>query len=225
MAEPQIENGYTRIANELMEALMKTNFNPYQIRILWAIWRITWGWHKKEDWISNHQLVDMTGIHKAHVSRTISQLITRKIVTKSGNKIAFNKDYQQWRELPKLVTLPKQATKVTRSGNKVTSSGGHKRRIKKEIIYSSEFDLFYTSYPRREAKQKAFKVWESIDMQKGLFEAILQALERQKKYRDQRQRTKQWNPEWPLPATWLNGRRWEDEVPEINTQEERRLAY
>lgn len=224
MANPQLEDGYTRIANELMEALMRTNLNAYQSRILWAIWRITYGFHKIADWIANRQLVDMTGIHKAHVSRTISHLIKRKIVTRSGNKIAFNKDYQQWRELPRLVTLPRQAAKVTKSGNKVTRSGGHKR-IKKEIIYSSEFDLFYTSYPRHEAKQKAFKVWESIDMQNGVFQTILQALERQKKYREYRQRAKQWNPEWPLPATWLNGHRWEDEVPEINTQEEWRLAY
>lgn len=116
MANPQIEDGFTRIANEIIEALMRTNLHPYESRILWAIWRITYGYHKKADWILNKQLVNMTGIHKAHVSNTISKLTTRKIVTRSGNKIAFNKDYQQWRELPKQVT-------VTRSGNSVTNSG------------------------------------------------------------------------------------------------------
>ena len=69
----------------------------------------------RQDWISNSQLVEMTGLRKQHVSRAVRELIQRNIVAKSGNKFAFNKDYTQWRELPKQVT-------VTNSGYKVTST-------------------------------------------------------------------------------------------------------
>jgi len=135
MASPQVEDGYTRIANEIIDALMRINLSPYQSRILWAIWRTTYGFQKKQDWISNGQLVEMTGIKKSHVSRTMRELRERHIVTSSGNKIAFNKDYQQWRELPKLVTVTSRGNKVTSTGkivtnlgNIVTSTGEHKRK-------------------------------------------------------------------------------------------------
>jgi len=102
---------------------MRTNLSSYQWRILIAVWRKTYGWKKKEDWISVSQLEEMTGIRKSHVSRTKKELIARNIlVTNSGNKIGFNKDYQAWRELPNQVT----SKKVTNSGSKVTSLGTKK---------------------------------------------------------------------------------------------------
>lgn len=131
MASPQLDIGHTKISNVIMGALMRTNLSAYQSRILWAIFRKTYGWHKKEDWISNSQLVKMTGIAKSHVSRTVGQLIDRNIVTKSGNKFSLNESYTQWRELPKRVT-------VTNSGNKVTCTGEHKRILYKRNTYSSE---------------------------------------------------------------------------------------
>ncbi len=117
MANPQKENGYIPIASEIADALMKTQLNGYQSRILWAIWRKTYGYNKSEDWISNSQLVTMTGLHKAHICRAIKQLLARKIVTKNGNKIKFSKDYSQWCELPKMVTVTKNGNTVANSGN------------------------------------------------------------------------------------------------------------
>ncbi len=153
MASPQIENGFTRFANEILEALMRTNLSSYQTRVLWAIWRETYGYQKKQGWISNCQLAEMTGIHKAHVSRTCRELIIRNIVTKSGNKIAFNKDYTQWRELPKRVTITNLGNDVTSKGNKITSTGEHKRKKIFKEIYQPFFDSFWSVYPSRNGKK------------------------------------------------------------------------
>jgi phage replication O-like protein O len=132
VASPQLEDGYFRIANEIAEALMRTNLSGYQSRILWAIFRKTYGYGKKEDWISNSQFVELTGLQKGHVSRAVKELRERSIVTKRGNKISFNKDYQQWRELPKGVTthhqLPNEVTPLPKGVSKVTKGGGHKRK-------------------------------------------------------------------------------------------------
>ncbi len=142
-ASPQIENGYTRIANEIIEALMRTNLSAYQGRVLWAIWRETYGYQKKQDWLSNGQLVEMTGLKKSHVSRTVSELITRNIVTKAGNKIAFNKDYTQWRELPKRVTVTPSGNKVTDWGYRSYQSGGtQKKKHIKKVLFSSDAPAF-----------------------------------------------------------------------------------
>src|SRR3990167_928260 len=122
MKTPQLEDCFTRVANEILENLSRINLSSYQSRIVYAIFRKTYGYHKKDDYISISQLVEITGIHKAHVSRTKKELLTRRIVTSSGNKIGFQKDVRLWRELPRQVTNKK----VTSTGPIVTSSGNKK---------------------------------------------------------------------------------------------------
>lgn len=143
MASPQIENGFLKLANEIVEALARTNLSAYQSRVLWVIFRKTYGFGKKEDWISNSQIVELTGLHKAHISRTVRDLADRNIVTKRGNKIGFQKDYQQWRELPKGVTchheLPGGVTPLPKGVTKVTKGGTHnKRYFTKDIERDSQ---------------------------------------------------------------------------------------
>jgi len=52
MANPQPEDGHIDIANEIAEKLARTQLSGTEHKIIWAIWRKTWGWHKKEDRIS-----------------------------------------------------------------------------------------------------------------------------------------------------------------------------
>lgn len=139
MASPQTENGHIDIANELAEALAKTQLNGYESRFLWVLWRKTYGWHKKEDWVADSQIVEMTGLKKQHVWRTKQCLLERNIVTKLGYKISFQKDYTRWKELPKKVTVTKSGNLVTKlgigvtnSGIEVTKNGANKRNYTKE---------------------------------------------------------------------------------------------
>src|SRR3990170_2904203 len=104
---PQIEDGYFKIANLIADEICKINLSSYQTRVLFFIFRKTYGFNKKEDWISVSQIVEATGIHKAHVSRTKKELLLRGLVTSSGNKIAFQKDSRLWKELPHQVTVKK----------------------------------------------------------------------------------------------------------------------
>jgi len=129
---PQLEDGYTKIANEILEKLATINISPYQMRLLMCIFRKTYGWGKTEDWVSVSQFVEATGIGKTHVSRAKKELLLRNIVTSNGNKIAFQKDWRLWRELPKKVTVTSTGNKVTNSSNKVTSTGTYKRNYTKE---------------------------------------------------------------------------------------------
>lgn len=132
MANPQKENSNTGIANEIVEILAKTQLNGYEIRYLWVLWRKTYGWQKKEDFIANSQFVELTGLKKQHIWRTEQRLIQRNIVTKNGNLLAFNKDYDKWIELPKMVTAKKvtnSGTEVTKFGIKVTKNGGHNKTV------------------------------------------------------------------------------------------------
>jgi phage replication O-like protein O len=136
---PQLENGYTKIADEILEALARTKLNTQESRMIYAILRKTYGFNKKDDWISNSQLELITGVHRSHCANTITRLIQRKIVTRIGNKIQFNKMYKAWLELPKQVTkqvmLPKQVQGVTQTGNLLLPKQVHtKDNITKDNI-------------------------------------------------------------------------------------------
>lgn len=73
---------------------------------------------------------------------------------------------------------------------------------------AAAFDRFWEAYPRRQGKEAARKAWAKMRPDAALLEDMLAALERQRA-------SDQWRKDGgrfiPLPATWLNGRRWEDE--------------
>jgi len=142
MANPQKENGYIEIATEIIESLARTYLSSYETQVILAIFRKTYGWQKKEDWITNTQISEITGIASSHVSRTMKKLIKRKIIIKNGKKISFQKDYDIWGRLPKQVInkklpiqdkkLPKQVIKVTQMGQENTQTGIHNRYYTKD---------------------------------------------------------------------------------------------
>jgi len=111
MASPQLEDGHTRLANELLDRLVQLHLSPNQWQILFFVIRKTYGYRKKVDYITNTQIAQSTGIHKAHVSRAMSNLVGRQILTKEGRLIGLQKDYENW------LKLPEQVTKVTQTGN------------------------------------------------------------------------------------------------------------
>ena len=114
MANPQLEDGHTRIANELLDNLVRMHLSPYQWQVVFFVIRKTYGYRKKVDYITNSQIVRGTGIHKAHVSRAMSNLVRRNILIREGKLVGLQKDYEAWLELPELVT------NVTQTGNNST---------------------------------------------------------------------------------------------------------
>ena len=75
-------------------------------------------------------------------------------------------------------------------------------------LVRERFDAFWGEYPRKTGKGDAEKVWMRLKPNEELFNTILGALRAIKE-------TAQWKREGgrfvPLPATWLNGKRWEDD--------------
>lgn len=102
MANPQKEHGYTPIANELLDALIRFRI-PGELRLVFdAIMRKTYGFNKKSDAISLTQFMEMTGLKKPNVFRCLVRLIEHQIVIKIdykmkiGDSYQINKDYQAW---------------------------------------------------------------------------------------------------------------------------------
>lgn len=101
---PQLENGYTRLANEILDALLCAGLTSRQWAVAMAVIRKTYGFNKKSDDIGLSQLHAMTGIDKAHLSRTVRELEALSIVIRAvgthGHNLGLNKRVGQW-GLPK----------------------------------------------------------------------------------------------------------------------------
>lgn len=74
----------------------------------------------------------------------------------------------------------------------------------------SGFEDFWAEYPRHTARKTAIAAWNSLRPSEALKREILTAVRVQS-------RSEQWTRDKgrfvPYAATWLNGRRWEDEQP------------
>jgi len=179
MASPQLEDGHTRIANELMEQLMKLYLAPNQWQVLVCIIRKTYGFHKKIDYITNTQICEGTGLGKSTVSRAVTILKQREIITRNGKHIGLQKDWEQWQK------LAEQATKVSSLDN---LSGDEKLAIPQPEL----------AIPQPELAEQATKVSSPLDTQKedtiqkkldkrkyGEFQNVLLTDEQYQKLKDQ----------------------------------------
>lgn len=123
-----LDDGFTRIANELLEAVMHAGLSQHQLLVFMAVMRKTYGFNKKADWVSNEQLSELTGILPHKCSAAKSVMVKRGILTQTGRVIGINKTVSEWSSLPvkgtekkpylKKVTLPESGKKsLPESGN------------------------------------------------------------------------------------------------------------
>ena len=94
--------------------------------------------------------------------------------------------------------------------DKVEDKDNEKRALTRSQRPSAEddraFEKFWLVYPRHEGKQAARKAFDRLKVDDAMLGVMVNAITRQRG-------SDQWSdPRYiPYPATWLNGRRWEDE--------------
>ncbi|SDI28417.1 phage replication protein O [Vreelandella titanicae] len=95
----QVEDGYTRTANAIVEAFMRAPLTSREARVIRVIERMTYGWNKPEDWIAASVISDMTGMPEGKCSETLNNLIRKKVVTRNGggrSPVRINKEVSEW---------------------------------------------------------------------------------------------------------------------------------
>lgn len=73
---------------------------------------------------------------------------------------------------------------------------------------ADDFSVFWMAYPKKQDKQNAMKAWKKLNPDAETQRKMILAIHAQRA-----------SPQWqkdggqfiPLPSTWLNGRRWEDQ--------------
>ena len=135
MANPRIENGYVRIANELLEAICRLDVSGSEMRILLYIIRRTYGFNKDYAEIPLSEISTAVGMRREHIQKMLKRLSTKNIIdlrTNSGTKpqtISIVKNYEKWDvELCASCLLHKTATvepTVVQNGNSSVVQNGN----------------------------------------------------------------------------------------------------
>ncbi|MCK9601602.1 MAG: replication protein [Sphaerochaeta sp.] len=126
MANPQKEDGYTAIANEIMEALCRHRIPGEDRQVLDVIFRKTYGFNKIEDYISLSQFVEMTGMKKPNIIRSLKSLLSKRIIIiqmDNGFRKVYriNKDFDKWERYPNRSLLSKRIIGVIQKDNPALS--------------------------------------------------------------------------------------------------------
>lgn len=188
-----IERGLYR---ELLDECWVEGFIPNDISILAEICGcpndvMANAWQVLE---SCFELVDDKYINKKMESMRTEKDTERLIKSLNGKKGGDSKS---------LKSKPKKASakQVLASAKQVLAPPNIEEKRREE--YTGAFESFWKQYPRHENKSGAMKSWNKVDVELNV---ILKAIEQQKK-------SKQWKDGvYPHASTWLNQRRWEDEI-------------
>lgn len=177
----QLENGYTRIANEILEVIPTIGLNGTQHNILWIVFRYTYGFQRKQKVLSLSFIAKATNSHKVVIQREVKRLIDMNILIEvsgptfnKGRTIAFNKDYESW-ELTNKLTLNRSETVnqndeltvnqlVSETVNQLVNQERKKENIKEMAIDISSSPSVSTKKPYEDYFAK---VWEAYHNKKG----------------------------------------------------------
>lgn len=99
VVKADIENGYDRLAHTLTNTLMVNDakLSAREMQVVFAIISKTYRFQKKEDWIANAQICELTKLSKGHVSNLMKSLMSKKVITKNGRNIGINNKVSEWK--------------------------------------------------------------------------------------------------------------------------------
>ncbi|MBP7561426.1 MAG: replication protein [Armatimonadetes bacterium] len=154
----QVENGYTEIANELIEALAQTSLRSTEWQVVIYLIRTTYGWHKKYAKLSVHEVALGTNLRDEMAARAIRQLRARNIITAVGDDhhpktYSVQKDYEKWQGDYSQVTTGKSLPNSSHYRKVTTSESGKSLPNGSQSDYQTVVPLPY-SKERKEKKER-----------------------------------------------------------------------
>lgn len=117
---PQLERGYTRVAQELLEAILLYPFTGGELKLVFAVMRSTYGWGRKEAVLYISELSNMTGLSPRHTKRLLQRLardrvLNKKAISRVRVVMGLNKHFSTWRlrRIPKGAGVPRAGREVS----------------------------------------------------------------------------------------------------------------
>ncbi|MFA9488776.1 MULTISPECIES: replication protein [unclassified Mannheimia] len=172
-----VDDGYTAIPNELLDAILEFDFSNAQRKVVFAVLRKTLSWHKEMDWICNEQLAEIANLPDiSKASRTKNELLRMRVLVQDGKKIGVNLVISEWKneivQNDKIVQNNKQnCTKRQKFLYETTTT---KETITKEKINNEFTNVNSVQQPETSLPKKTKS--EPVDYQ-GVMEEFNRAVE------------------------------------------------
>ena len=170
MANPQKENGFVPIANEIVDALCRTRLSSAETQILFVVLRKTYGWKKPDDHISLSQFQQLTNLTRRGVCKAVSSLVNRRILgreqkgTSSSTKYWFIKNYDKWTAREQIGTSEQLFPRTREQtgiqlGNKLAPTiDTIQKTLKYTIVH---FESLWLKYPNKLGKKAALRHYKA----------------------------------------------------------------
>ena len=242
----ELEDGYAKLSNMLLEAYAGADLTKRQFKVLLAILRKTYGWNKAMDRISDSQIAEIAKLPVKRCNETKLQLVRMGLIKQQGGMFGPNKNINEW-------CIPQNEGISLKTGDKTSlklrESYPSKQGDTKDTIQKKEIQDKNTMPEQVQAKQK--KSPDQHEETDQAFEDIFWCAGMHKTgkknaksaFRTQftlwRKETKgsagefakfladdiklrlgvQFGFDKLHPSTYLNGQRWNDEKPVTATQQ------
>lgn len=158
MTSPQLEDGYTRISNDLVVALCRFRIPGEVMQIVLSVIRFTYGWNKKTEHIPLLKFHLSTGMKKPSIVRAVKKALEHRIIYISANgEHGFMKDFAQWKPFTKELIV---STYVNTPFTKKLTNGVPFNVVKdtKDIKTSVfDFEALWSKYPEKDGKKDALR--------------------------------------------------------------------
>lgn len=247
----ELEDGYAKLSNMLLEAYAGADLTKRQFKVLLAILRKTYGWNKAMDRISDSQIAEIAKLPVKRCNETKLQLVRMGLIKQQGGMFGPNKNINEW-------CIPQNEGISLKTGDKTSlklrESNPSKQGDTKDTIQKKEIQDKNTMPEQVQAKQKkSSDQHEETDL---AFEDIFWCAGMHKTgkknaksaFRTQfsiwRKETKgsagefarflaediklrlgvQFGFDKLHPSTYLNGQRWNDEKPATAAQQAKQLS-
>ncbi|HFO0796420.1 TPA: replication protein [Enterobacter roggenkampii] len=241
-----LDNGYARLSNTLIEAYAGADLTKRQFKVLLAILRKTYGWNKPMDRISDSQISEIAKLPVKRCNEAKLELVRMGLIHQQGGMFGPNKNISEWR-------IPQNEEISLKTGDKTSlklrESYPSKQGDTKDTIQKKEIQDKNTMPEQVQAKQK--KSSDQHEETDQAFETIFWCAGMHKTgkknaksaFRTQfnlwRKETKgsagefarfladdiklrlgvQFGFDKLHPSTYLNGQRWNDEKPVTAAQQ------
>lgn len=102
MANPQTENGFLQIANEIWNEVIRRDFTKRQKDIIQFIWRLSYGCKKKTAYIPMIKDFELCGVGQSNITKELKYLVDARVISWDRESCTFsvNKDYERWQVSP-----------------------------------------------------------------------------------------------------------------------------
>lgn len=161
----------------------------------------------RPEWVKA-QIFPYEDVDVSELLEELADIEKIKAFSRDGKEYWFVKNFFKYQKIdrPSLAKYPPYSDTLAECS---LNTRTEVKLSKDKYIYGQDFEVFWSVYPKKKAKSDALKAWSKLKPAPELLASILKAIDVQKK-----------SPDWlkengkfiPHPATWLNGRRWEDEI-------------